>query len=516
MQSSSVVKKFNFLVVIFSLAIIFSVFSRFSISISIYSVIFFILFVTFVFFFNNFKFNLKNYYFFALLFSVIVIVSYYFADNKYDVRSEIFLLSSSIILYLLNGFLTKNEKKSILIVPICIGLWLAIYLFVINSVFSKFIELQELTRYMRSVSCFLLLALSLSFVFWQNERKIYFYMSFMLLFAIIMTKSLLAIGISGLAFAVYLFFIRKKLKIKTFFAIAPFVSMTFVSFYFLFKTSFFYNKLLMWKTALFVIKDHLLLGVGFNNYHTVSLAYKTIENLDMLIPDNIFLQILVENGIFGLVFFVMIIVIFFYFINKKIKKDEESLYLPILIAVTSFLFYNFFDSAVFISTNMLLFFFLLSFPLNSYNIKKRNTKINSYILNVLFLLLVFLMGKPLYAVQQYQKGLYFLANQKYPVAKDCFVSAICNDSLNSEYSSKLADIYFAMYQKTNQEVLLDFAIELYNYALDLNKYNGKYYYQLAWLYYFKGDDQKAYFSITKAIEVDPFNALYKDLLLLYY
>ncbi|MDR3306917.1 MAG: hypothetical protein LBS61_04535 [Endomicrobium sp.] len=53
-----------------------------------------------------------------------------------------------------------------------------------------------------------------------------------------------------------------------------------MSFYFLLKTSFLSDKSLVWKTSLAVITDNFLLGVGFNNYKSVSLSYGSLENVD--------------------------------------------------------------------------------------------------------------------------------------------------------------------------------------------------------------------------------------------
>jgi hypothetical protein len=426
------------------------------------------------------------------------------------VRNEIFLLSSGVILYLLSGFLSEKEKKITLIAPVLSGLWLAIYLFVVNFTFANFTKPKILTGYMSSAACFLLLALSLSFIFWKNKKETYFYLSFVLLFAIVMTKSLLAIGVACLIFAAYLFFIKEKYNKKVFFYVFPFIAVAFTLFYFLFKTSFFYDKLLVWKTALFVIKDNLLFGVGFNNYKTISLAYGVTENAGILYTDNIFLQVLAETGVFGFFLFITILIIFFYFIVKKLSKENKYIYAPILIAIISFLLYNFFNSSAFVSTNMLIFFFLLAFPITSYNFELRKKKINSYILVALFLPFAILLGKPLYAQQQYKKGLSFFIAQKYPVAKDYFIGAIGNDSLDSEYIMRLADVYFAMYQKNEKIAYLDFAIELSKHALNLNKHYGKYYYQLAWLYYFKGNSEQVSENIFKAVEMDPFNPLYLE------
>ncbi|MDR1087352.1 MAG: O-antigen ligase family protein [Endomicrobium sp.] len=100
------------------------------------------------------------------------------------------------------------------------------------------------------------------------------------------------------------------------------------SFYFLSKSSYFLDKLFVWKTALYVIKDNFLLGVGFNNYKSISLSYGIFENVDVLYCDNIFLQVLAENGVFGLLFFLAILAVFLLSIAKeiKLKKREKHIF----------------------------------------------------------------------------------------------------------------------------------------------------------------------------------------------
>jgi tetratricopeptide (TPR) repeat protein len=116
--------------------------------------------------------------------------------------------------------------------------------------------------------------------------------------------------------------------------------------------------------------------------------------------------------------------------------------------------------------------------------------------------------KPLYAAQQYQKGISFFTAQKYSVSYDYYLSALNNDCLNPEYASKMSDNYFALYQTTKNDINLNNAVEYEKYALSLNRYNAKYYAQLAWLYNFSGEKELASEYISKAVEIDKFNELY--------
>jgi len=118
--------------------------------------------------------------------------------------------------------------------------------------------------------------------------------------------------------------------------------------------------------------------------------------------------------------------------------------------------------------------------------------------------------KPVYSKHQYEKGIMFFTAQKYSAAHDYYLSALNNDCLNPEYASKISDNYFALYQTAKNDTYLNFALEFEKYALSLNRYNAKHYAQLAWLYHFKGEKELASEYISKAVELDKFNELYKQ------
>ncbi|MDR1418496.1 MAG: hypothetical protein LBI80_05045 [Endomicrobium sp.] len=500
-------EKLNFLEFIICLSLIFSIFSRFSQSLNVYTVIFALLSIIFILFFNKFRFNLNRYNVFVVLFALNAVVSYHLADYKYNARSEIFLLLSSVIIYLLVSFLDQLQKKLIINISIFIGLWLAIYIFAFNLSTSNFLKTSSMP-YINASSCFLLISFSLSFLFWNDKKKIYKFLPYILFSAIILTKFLLAIIVACLVFAACIFFLKKH-KIKNFLS-SFFILMSTVFCYFLFKTTFLSDKILVWKKAFFVIKDNFLFGVGFNNYKTVSSSYSLIDNIDTYTVDNIFFQVLCENGIFGFIFFMLMLAVFFYYIIKNIKENR-SFYFPIFVSCTSFLIYNFFISSAFISSNMLILFFILAVPIGQVkNIKTRKYKINSQILVLLFLPFIFVLGKPIYAKEQYKKGLFYMTTSKYPAAQDFFVSSIYNDSSNPESFARLADIYFYKYLNTKKQIFIDVAISLYRRCLELNKYGSNYYYQLAWLYSVYGNKELAKKYMDKAILIDPFNFLYND------
>ncbi|MCL2390118.1 MAG: hypothetical protein FWD54_01165 [Endomicrobia bacterium] len=504
-------EKFNYLVLILALGLIISVFSHFSISPGIYYGVFILLFSFFCAVFFKYKCDLCKFCLPVFLFLAFTVFLYYVSDFKYNLRFGILLLSSSAAAYFLTSCLNEYEKRSLMLIPVLISLWLTIYLFATTFAFSSVSEPAVLTKYMDPASCFLIMALALSFIFWQPDRKIYYFTSFMIFFAVIMTKSVFASFTACLIFAAFLFFIRENVKIKTFFAVTPFMAAAAFFLYKLFQSSFFFEKFVLWRVAASIIKNNFIFGVGFGNYENVSLYYSSVEGFDVSSAGNIFLHIFAETGIIGFIIFLFILIMFFYFIIKKLKNSENKIIpLSVLIAVCSVLFLNFFESSLFYLTNSVVFFILLAFPLNSRDLKLRTKQISAYITVLLLLILIFSAAKPLYAYREYKNGISFFVAKKYPVSLDSFFTALQNDALNPEYSSRIADVYFAMYRHNENELLLNNAIAFAEFASKLNRYNGRYYYQIAWLYWFKGDKDAALENIEKAIRADRFNRQYQE------
>ncbi|MDR1087350.1 MAG: hypothetical protein LBL16_03855 [Endomicrobium sp.] len=109
-----------------------------------------------------------------------------------------------------------------------------------------------------------------------------------------------------------------------------------------------------------------------------------------------------------------------------------------------------------------------------------------------------------------KKDCHFFAGRHFIEAKDSFIKSLSIDYLNPEYSGRLSDVYFALYRKKENKFFFKKSISWANYALNLSKNNGKYYYQLAWLYHFEKSNEKASKNIMLAIEKDPFNPLYQE------
>jgi Ca2+/Na+ antiporter len=115
---------------------------------------FIVIAITSIFCFNNFKVSLKNYLLPFSLFILIIVISYFFADFKYNIRNEMFLLFSACGIYLLNGFLIVEERKKVLIIQIVIALWLTIYIFASIFFSPNYSYISGLAGYEESCSSF--------------------------------------------------------------------------------------------------------------------------------------------------------------------------------------------------------------------------------------------------------------------------------------------------------------------------------------------------------------------------
>ena len=112
------------------------------------------------------------------------------------------------------------------------------------------------------------------------------------------------------------------------------------------------QRLNYWRTAIAVIKDHPLLGVGPGNFQEVFLKYKIGLSTNTRYAHNIFLHTWAETGLLGFIALIFLIA------NFIIKAKSKSRY--ILIAGLTFLFHNLIDNTYFIPEAGFLWWVLLA------------------------------------------------------------------------------------------------------------------------------------------------------------
>ena len=115
------------------------------------------------------------------------------------------------------------------------------------------------------------------------------------------------------------------------------------------------QRLNYWRTAIAVIKDNPLFGVGPGNFQEVFLKYKVGLSTNTRYAHNILLHQWAEIGLFGLMGLLYLTIIFL----RKFKKDTKNVF--VFLAVLVFVIHNLIDNTYFIPQTG--FFFWISLAL---------------------------------------------------------------------------------------------------------------------------------------------------------
>ncbi len=108
-----------------------------------------------------------------------------------------------------------------------------------------------------------------------------------------------------------------------------------------------------WRTAIAVIKDHPILGVGPGNFQEVFLKYKVGLSTNTRYAHNIFLHMWAETGILG---FTGIFFFIFSLLQKGFQNNKQKL---IFLAITVFVLHNLIDNSFFIPETGLLWWAII-------------------------------------------------------------------------------------------------------------------------------------------------------------
>lgn len=142
------------------------------------------------------------------------------------------------------------------------------------------------------------------------------------------------------------------------------------------------NRIKAWKISLLMFKDHPFTGVGNGNfaeryadYYTKDPSLAIHENL--FHPHNLYLKLLCEVGIFGLLAFISFLVFLLIYNRNVMKKTEKgfykTFYIGFFVSTIVFIFMNMLDN--FMSAPKVMAFFWLLAALMQTNKEK---SINKY------------------------------------------------------------------------------------------------------------------------------------------
>ncbi len=290
------------------------------------------------------------------------------------------------------------------------------------------------------------------------------------------------------------------------------------------------NRFSWWKTALRMIADKPLFGVGLGNFGSAFLNYKS-GALNSLYAHNFFLQTGAETGVAGL----LVLVWFLIKVLKRGKTTDKLLF----ASVIGILVQNLVDYNLCIPANAVLFWMMLGIMrgrdegghYSRFTLELNREK--KGILTAVIVMLVLWAGvkvtKPFLAsrygvfagnsVKERHASHGDTAEEKKETkiralgeAEDYYRKAIDTDPLNSMHYSALADVYMGYYMEDGYRSWLDEAIIELEKAVEYRYCYAPFHRNLSLLYQLKMDYERAVREIKTAIECDKFNKEYRNIL----
>jgi O-antigen ligase len=411
----------------------------------------------------------------------------------------------------------NKNKENVFLVLLFLGLWVS-FLVLIRFFTGVDIEEQSAFLNINIVSGFLLLVypLALGFVEKNKYPAFFLFAALVIVFSIMITQSRAAIVLSYAVTAFYFMRLGKNKNFRIFFIIVSTAAAVGIVYAFYMKTGWnsFSERFVWWKTAWLMFKDNPVFGAGFGNYGALFLYYRPEYVLNTLFAHNIFLQILAETGIVGIISFAAA----FYFMAKNAlqsfkNKSADSIYMKsAAVGIIIFLIFNITEYSFYIPVCLTTFFVLCGF-LCRIEIEKRKSRFTFWIIIIAVLVSVYTAVLPVIAEQYYKIGKKSAAAKNYENAKEQYLKAVKYDAKNPEYLHQAADCSFKLY-------VLSFQTEksYLEETIDLELHSEKFYVHsaqiksgIANLYSLKGDLQNAEKYTEAARKFDKFNPNYGNM-----
>ncbi len=519
------IEKSNSVIISFALSVVIvvSILSKFSFLLPIQIAVFLIMALLLMYIVGSKKIKLNSYIVTAVIFLLFSCLSYINADFKTNVRDYLLVLASSLMAGFSFSCLSVDFKKKIFFVPVFIALWLSMILFTrfvtnIHGFFYGDNFYDTIALNVNVIAGFLALVYPLIFIFIREQKNTKVFISIMLfiLLAIFLTRCRIVILLSFISTIIFLLGYSKKTYIKILISFCVILLIAGIVYISSLKANFnsVSERIIWWKTAYLMFKEHILFGCGFGNYSVLFKSFRPEIVLNTLFAHNIIMQLLAEIGIFGLFSFIGLILSFYIQLIKKILDEKDTFfYIYIAISVTSFLIINLFDYSFFAPANMLVFFIIFSSVFYTDNSKEQKWKNKLYFLVPLYVFMVVFFIRPIIADTYYKKGIDLYVAGHYKIAIEEFEKAIKFDKNNPEYYAQVSRTYFALYDKIrneNGQLYADKAIEYNKKAIDLYKYGAQLRASLASVYWNNDRKEEALEAIQEAIKYDKYNPYYEE------
>jgi tetratricopeptide (TPR) repeat protein len=294
------------------------------------------------------------------------------------------------------------------------------------------------------------------------------------------------------------------------------------------------GRLVIWRSASNIIKDHPFFGVGANNFPLKYLSYKAEQTGLVARPSNVFLHLLIEKGLIGLFAVCLVVLSFLWSIRTGLLGSETTRVIAMLYGATFLALVVRDLSYSSIVTNkgvILLLTFMSAHLAGRLASGKNRSRLSHY--EKPFVVVVLLVSFCLFflAARRYQSlqfaSAHFrnfsnqLIQKRYESAAGSIEEAI---RLAPERADFLANrghllartIHFAPADFAENKLVIDGenaervkrAITSYRQALELNPGDDWYYNNLGWLHSYLQEQEESIECMKRAINLDGDNTIH--------
>ena len=344
-------------------------------------------------------------------------------------------------------------------------------------------------------------------------KSVFLAISALLLYCLFYTKSiggyftLIFISVFFLIF----YFLREKKKILI--VSGLFILFSLILFLLLFRlgglphSSSFQDRVGYWQASLRMVKEGPVLGSGPGTFGSRFARYKLPSTMETQHAHNNFLEIWVETGIFGLLFFLWLWWNFFRAAVRKIIQKRNLILLGLSLAIFAFLVHSLGDFDLYNPSLTTITFFILSLAVvrlkENHQYRLQNSVLTKTVLLLIIVMLIFLGGmnfREILAGRKAKESVELINKNRFSEGRAMLQRALFYQAGNPAYWYKLSAIDQRIAFLRKDSLVLEKAIESMQKAIALNPDPAYYRYKLSQLYWFKGVLEKNHSFLEKGIE----------------
>ena len=448
-----------------------------------------------------------------LLYLLFCLLSYFFSQNRFNSRNELFNQFNYFLLFFLALNLLDSDKRRLYFREGVVAIAVMVSLIAIWQGLHQHAAVGTMLN-TNILSGYLVLIIPLALISFLEGRRLWrAVMLAVLLAALLFSRSVggwLAVFIGCAILAALISRTEKDSQQKNNKTLyAGIILFAAVMVFFLVRKIHepgVTDRVNWWWSAVKMIKDHPLAGVGIGNFGSSFLHYKT-GKMNTIYAHDHYLQMWAEIGFLG--FLCLLGVIYSYLrisIGNLADLDRSRRYFTMgaISGIFSLLAYSIIDYTMAIPAAAITFWILMGASYPPAGVRSRTFR-TTRPLTAVFLIVILLAAiaviKPFLASQKYVNGIAFLQNGDLLSAEEELQASIRLDPLNSFTYGFLSDVY-------RKEHLWQKSIDSLREAIRLDPDYGPFHQNLALVYEDRGDIDLAIKEARLAINCHPQKALY--------